>query len=97
MWNKRYVETNQGDFGGITVDELERALKKMEQEFNARKIMKEEKTPKCPICGEGGLHILTLSYLSDKARANPLRYVRNGHRYSRYKQVYWGNERVGAQ
>ena len=97
VWNKRYVETNQGDFGGITVDELERALKKMEQEFNARKIMKEEKTPKCPICGEGGLHILTLSYLSDKARANPLRYVRNGHRYSRYKQVYWGNERVGAQ
>ena len=69
VWNKRYVETNQGDFGGITVDELERALKKMEQEFNARKIMKEEKTPKCPICGEGGLHILTLSYLSDKARA----------------------------
>lgn len=88
VWNKRYVETNQGDFGGITVDELERALKKMEQEFNARKIMKEEKTPKCPICGEGGLHIPTLSYLSDKARANPLRYVRNGHRYSRYKQVY---------
>lgn len=69
VWNNRYVETNQGDFGGITVDELERALKKMEQEFNARKIMKEEKTPKCPICGEGGLHILTLSYLSDKARA----------------------------
>lgn len=57
VWNKRYVETNQGDFGGITVDELERALKKMEQEFNARKIMKEEKTPKCPICGHRGYSI----------------------------------------
>ena len=48
VWNKRYVETNQGDFGGITVDELERALKKMEQEFNARKIMKEEKHQSAP-------------------------------------------------
>lgn len=69
VWNKRCTETNQGDFGGITVDKLERALEKSAREFNAREIMGEEKTPKCPICGEGGLHILTLSYLSDKARA----------------------------
>lgn len=72
VWNERCTETNQCDLGSITVDEIERALKKMEQEFNARKIMEEEKyreTPKCPICGEGGLHILTLSYLFDKARA----------------------------
>lgn len=71
-WNERHKEIYQDDFGGITADELERALKKMEQEFNAKKIMEEEKyreTPKCPICGEGGLHILTLSYLFDKARA----------------------------
>ena len=72
VWNERCTETSQDDFGGITVDELERALKKMEQEFNARKIMEEEKyreTPKCPICGEEGFHILTLSYLPNKARA----------------------------
>ena len=68
VWNKRCTETNQGDFGGITVDELERALEKRAREFNAREIMGEEKTPKCPIYGEEGLHILTLSYLPDKAR-----------------------------
>ena len=37
VWNNRYVETNQGDFGGITVDELERALKKSAREFGRRK------------------------------------------------------------
>lgn len=60
VWNERCTETNQDDFGDITVDELERALKKMEQEFNARKIMEEEKyreTPKCPICGHRGYNI----------------------------------------
>lgn len=60
VWNERCTETNQDDFGGITVDELERALKKMEQEFNARKIMEEEKyreTPKCPICGHRGYNL----------------------------------------
>lgn len=60
VWNERYTETNRCDFGGITVDELERALKKMEQEFNAKKIMEEEKyreTPKCPICGHRGYNI----------------------------------------
>lgn len=57
VWNNRYVETNQGDFGGITVDELERALKKSAREFAARKIMEEEKTPKCPICGHRGYNI----------------------------------------
>ncbi|MBS5395531.1 MAG: Lar family restriction alleviation protein [Clostridium sp.] len=60
VWNERYTETNRCDFVGITVDELERALKKMEQEFNAKKIMEEEKyreTPKCPICGHRGYNI----------------------------------------
>ena len=56
-WNNRHVETNQGDFGGRTVDELERALKKSAREFAARKIMEEEKTPKCPICGHRGYNI----------------------------------------
>ncbi len=31
--------------------------------------LREGKQLKCPICGEEGLHILTLSYLPDKARA----------------------------
>ena len=31
--------------------------------------LREEKQLKCPICGEEELHILTLSYLPDKARA----------------------------
>lgn len=61
VWNGRCTETNQCDLGSITVDEIERALKKMEQEFiNARKIMEEEKyrgTPKCPICGHRGYNI----------------------------------------
>ena len=61
VWNERCTETNQCDLGSITVDEIERALKKMEQEFiNARKIMEEEKyrgTPKCPICGHRGYNI----------------------------------------
>ena len=69
VWNKRCTETNQGDFGGITVDKLERALEKSAREFNAREIIGEEKTPKCPVCGEEGLHTLTLSYLPNKARA----------------------------
>lgn len=30
--------------------------------------LREEKQLKCPICGEEGLHILTLSYLPDKVR-----------------------------
>ena len=30
---------------------------------------RESKQPKCPICGGEGLHILTLSYLPNKARA----------------------------
>lgn len=30
--------------------------------------LREGKQLKCPICGEEGLHILTLSYLPDKAR-----------------------------
>ena len=71
MWNERHKEIYQDDFGGITADELERALKEFMQELVTMKKPKEEyrETPKCPICGEGGLHILTLSYLSDKARA----------------------------
>ena len=31
--------------------------------------LREGKQLKCPICGEEGLHILTLSYLPNKARA----------------------------
>lgn len=69
VWNERCTETNQGDFGGITVDELKRALEKSAREFNAREIMGEEKKPKCPICGEGELRILTLSYLPNKVCA----------------------------
>ena len=30
---------------------------------------RESKQPRCPICGEEGFHILTLSYLPNKARA----------------------------
>ena len=30
---------------------------------------RENKQPRCPICGEEGFHILTLSYLPNKARA----------------------------
>lgn len=66
VWNKRCTETNQSDFGGITADELKRTLEKSAREFNAREIMGEEKTPKCPICGEEGLRILTLGYLTNK-------------------------------
>ena len=70
-WNERHKETNQNDFGGITADEFERALKEFLQELVTMKKPEEEyrEAPKCPICGEGGLHILTLSYLSDRARA----------------------------
>lgn len=60
VWNERCTETNQGDFGGITVDELERALEKSAREFAVRKIMGEEKyreTPKCPICGHRGYNL----------------------------------------
>ena len=69
VWNERCTETNQNDFGGITADELKRALEKSAREFNAREIMGEEKKPKCPICGEGELRILTLSYLPNKVCA----------------------------
>ena len=69
VWNERYTETNQGNFGGITADELKRALEKSAREFSAGEIMGEEKTSKCPICGEGRFHILTLRYLPDKVRA----------------------------
>lgn len=69
VWNERCTETNQDDFGGITADELKRALEKSAREFNAREIMGEEKKPKCPICGEGELRILTLSYLPNKVCA----------------------------
>lgn len=60
VWNKRCTETNQNDFGGITVDELERALEESAREFAVRKIIGEEKyreTPKCPICGHRGYNI----------------------------------------
>ena len=60
VWNKRCTETSQDDFGGITVDELERALEKSAREFAVRKIMGEEKyreTPKCPICGHRGYNL----------------------------------------
>ena len=59
-WNKRHTKTNQNDFGGITADELERALEKSAREFAVRKIIGEEKyreTPKCPICGHRGYNI----------------------------------------
>nr|DAJ54120.1 MAG TPA: restriction alleviation protein [Caudoviricetes sp.] len=60
VWNERCTETSQDDFGGITVDELERALEKSAREFAVRKIMGEEKyreTPKCPICGHRGYNL----------------------------------------
>lgn len=60
MWNERHKEIYQDDFGGITVDELERALEKSAREFAVRKIMGEEKyreTPKCPICGHRGYNL----------------------------------------
>lgn len=66
VWNERHKEIYQDDFGGITADELKRTLEKSAREFNAREIMGEEKTPKCPICGEEGLRILTLGYLTNK-------------------------------
>lgn len=70
-WNERHTEINQDDFGGITADELERALKEFVQELVTMKKPEEEyrETPRCPICGEEGFHILTLSYLPNKARA----------------------------
>lgn len=72
VWNKRYTETNQDNYGGITADELERALEESMKEFDALKPkgeVKRRKIPKCPICGEERLHILTLGYLPNKARA----------------------------
>ena len=59
VWNNRYVETNQDDFGGITADELERALKEFVQELVTMKKTEEEyrETPKCPICGHRGYNI----------------------------------------
>ena len=70
-WNERHKEIYQDDFGGITADELERALKEFVQELVTMKKPEEEyrETPKCPICGEGGLRILTLSYLPNKVCA----------------------------
>ena len=53
-WNERYTETNQGAFGGITVDKLERALEESMKEFDVLKKkgeVKRRKIPKCPICG----------------------------------------------
>lgn len=57
VWNKRCTETNQSDFGGVTVDELECALEKSMKEFDALKPkgeVKRRKIPKCPICGHRG-------------------------------------------
>lgn len=57
VWNKRCTETNQGAFGGITADELERALEESMKEFDALKPkgeVKRRKIPKCPICGHRG-------------------------------------------
>ena len=41
------------------------AREEAEKVWNRR----ESKQPRCPICGEEGFHILTLSYLPNKARA----------------------------
>ena len=41
------------------------AKEEAEKVWNRR----ESKQPRCPICGEEGFHILTLSYLPNKARA----------------------------
>ena len=71
VWNERHKEIYQDDFGGITADELERALKEFVQELVTMKKPEEEyrEAPKCPICGEERLHILTLGYLPNKACA----------------------------
>lgn len=68
VWNKRYTEINRNNSGGITLDEIGRKMKKIAQEFSVRKITGEKKL-RCPICGEEGLHILTLGYLPNKACA----------------------------
>ena len=60
VWNKRHTEINQDNFGGITADELERALEECVKELVAMKNPGEEKyreTPKCPICGHRGYNI----------------------------------------
>ena len=41
------------------------AKEEAEKVWNRR----DSKQPRCPICGEEGFHILTLSYLPNKARA----------------------------
>lgn len=58
-WNERHKEIYQDDFGGITADELERALKEFVQELVTMKKTEEEyrETPKCPICGHRGYNI----------------------------------------
>lgn len=58
-WNERHKEIYQDDFGGITADELERALKEFVQELGTMKKTEEEyrETPKCPICGHRGYNI----------------------------------------
>ena len=58
-WNERHKEIYQDDFGGITADELERALKEFVQELVTMKKQEEEyrETPKCPICGHRGYNI----------------------------------------
>lgn len=58
-WNGRHKEIYQDDFGGITADELERALKEFVQELVTMKKTEEEyrETPKCPICGHRGYNI----------------------------------------
>ena len=59
VWNERHKEIYQDDFGGITADELERALKEFVQELGTMKKTEEEyrETPKCPICGHRGYNI----------------------------------------
>lgn len=58
-WNEWHKEIYQDDFGGITADELERALKEFVQELVTMKKPEEEyrETPKCPICGHRGYNI----------------------------------------
>lgn len=59
-WNERHKEIYQDNFGGITADELERALEECVKELVAMKNPGEEKyreTPKCPICGHRGYNI----------------------------------------
>lgn len=52
VWNKQNI--HQDNYGGITADELERALEESMKEFNELKPkgeVKRRKIPKCTICG----------------------------------------------